>query len=668
MALIKITINPWRTLFSVCFSVKIVITIIGLSLTNYAHAWVYSEHRDIAIQAVQNLSSEYRAEFDLLWAISRNGFEQQLCESVAESAQEQSANCIDWAAFSAIAGDHSCSSKEMLDTILKEKWLIEIADISARLKSELAIIPVDKYSNKQGASDISEAIINNIDKQENRAKRLNALRTADTQLLVADSKYAIRAGSNTAHFLIARPSSKTSASDYADLALSPGSEINAVGVYSWYHIKALQKAARLANEPTLTEKQRRTITRSMLADEGFALHFLEDVFSSGHVAGTWGEVSQRLGTHNYYNQHGLEVYTWNRDVLPVVLMGDAHMRQQDRILAAATITTSLKQIIDFSLGKNVTPADMPSTSVNPPDFNVCTHNEFPQWDIGNEYDPLLAKALVHTPIPGLGDGYGSLPRFRSEVGPFIGLAGSLDLRVVDNGYLDFQTQKGYINGLDLSFRAGFGMNGVMNESGDGLVYFSLGFRSDSASSNKITDSLQATQAGSISAAIPARTSLAFRIRMPFYLFPADLVLLSPLYFFNKTAYTNMAVTAGNGGLIPWQQGIATSAGRFQFVLGREIGVTLYGRNNTDEIIIPSDSEATSFSISQFKSIFYDFPILEYRPYRSFSLNQSSSVIIQLFSSADVPKNNKTIATNGISTSLNTVWSFGLRLVFDWRHY
>ena len=36
--------------------------------------------------------------------------------------------------------------------------------------------------------------------------------------------------------------------EYAELALSPGSEISAVGVYTWFHVSALQKATRLATE------------------------------------------------------------------------------------------------------------------------------------------------------------------------------------------------------------------------------------------------------------------------------------------------------------------------------------------------------------------------------------------------------------------------------------
>ncbi len=667
----KVTIHLLPELFFRYFRSLSIIVIFWLSLSNTALAWVYSEHRDIAMQAVQNLNTQYRADFDTLWRSSRSGFEKKLCESAADSTQGLKTDCLDWAAFSAIAGDHSCSSKEMLETILKQNWFIDIANVSAQLKSELAVIPVEKYDSEHGAFPTSsEAIRDQINKQETRAKRLNALRTADTQLLIADPLYATRANSNTAHFLIARPSSNTTELDYARLALDSGSDINTIGVYAWYHINALQKASRLANESQLTEKQRQDITRSMLADEGFALHFLEDVFSAGHIAGNWGEVSQRLGTHNYYNQHGLEAYTWNRDLYPVVLMGDAHMREQDKLLAAKSISTSLKQVIDFAMGRDtgyLHPV-IPLTSSEPDDFNVCTHNQFPLLKGSDKYDQPLTEVLIHTPIPALGDGLGALPRFRSEVGSFIGLAGTIDLRASNDGFLGYQNQKGYITGLDLSFRAGFGMDGVLNESGDGLVFVSLGFRSDSASSSKFIDSLQASSSDSIFAAIPARTGLSFRFRMPFYLFPTDLFWLSPLYLFNEAAYTNMAVTAGNGGLIPWQQGVATSIGRFQFVLGREFGVTFYGQSNSDQLIFPADSTTGALGLSRFKSILFDFPILEYRPYRSFSSNQSSSVIIQLYGSADVPQSNEPIVIDGISQSLSTVWAVGIRLVFDWRHY
>ena len=39
------------------------------------------------------------------------------------------------------------------------------------------------------------------------------------------------------------------------------------------------------------------------------------------------------------------------------------------------------------------------------------------------------EVLGPTPVPGLGPGLGAMPRFRAEVGPFIGFAGSGDARI-----------------------------------------------------------------------------------------------------------------------------------------------------------------------------------------------------------------------------------------------
>ncbi len=72
---------------------------------------------------------------------------------------------------------------------------------------------------------------------------------------------------------------------------------------------------------------------------------------------------------------------------------------------------------------------------------------------------------------------------------------------------------------------------------------------------------------------------------------------------------------------------------------------------------------------QFKSISYDLPIAEYRPYRSFAGNQSSTVLFQLFANADVPRAGLTVFPPGSpAVDLKTVWSLGLRMVFDWRLY
>src|SRR6187397_2880786 len=84
-----------------------------------ARAWVYPEHRDIAVLAVQKLDAERKAQFDRFWGEARVGHEQRLCAQGADTQQGVTPVCIDWAAFTAIAGDHSCSSRNMLDNALK---------------------------------------------------------------------------------------------------------------------------------------------------------------------------------------------------------------------------------------------------------------------------------------------------------------------------------------------------------------------------------------------------------------------------------------------------------------------------------------------------------------------------------------------------------------------
>jgi hypothetical protein len=336
------------------------------------------------------------------------------------------------------------------------------------------------------------------------------------------------------------------------------------------------------------------------------------------------------------------------------------------------VLTSLQQVLDVASGRPGGPAfaHTPAAPAAPDTFDVCHNDTLPRRDPGvrflPEQRPVFRTIVTSTPVPGLGPGLGSMPRFRSEVGPFLGLSGSIDGRVVDGGFAPQQTDRGAYAGLDLSFRAGFGLDGVMGEAGDGLVYGAIGFRSDSPSTNRFNDTF--TGSGNFSAAIPARAGLALRFRMPFYVIPGDLLLMSPLYLIDRKAYTNMAVTAANGGLIPWQSGWSTAIGRFQIVLGRELGVTFYGLLDDDQLIAPA-GDASGARIVNFKSVNYDLPILEYRPYRAFSTNQSSSVVIQLFTSADVPRSASTVFPAGAPTpDLRTVWSVGLRLVFDWRYY
>ena len=157
--------------------------------------------------------------------------------------------------------------------------------------------------------------------------------------------------------------------------------------------------------------------------------------------------------------------------------------------------------------------------------------------------------------------------------------------------------------------------------------------------------------------------------MPFYLIPGDLLLLSPLYFVAKERYQDIAVTAANGGLIPWQSGFATGFGRFQFVLGRELGVTFYGVAGKDRVLAPGTASGGPERLVAYRSIAFDMPVLEYRVYRSFSSNQSSTLLLQLFAAVDIPHSASVVSPPGApAVALSDVWSVGVRVVFDWRYY
>jgi hypothetical protein len=492
------------------------------------------------------------------------------------------------------------------------------------------------------------------------------------RLQAVDAALATRASNNAAHFPLARPDTTLGPYDYAQLTLRVGSDVSAVGAYFWFHLSALQKAGRLAHEQ-LSDDERRMLSRAALFDEAFALHFLEDMFAAGHVAGTWGDLSQRKGTHDYYNENGLEVFTWRSRGQSVVLMGDAHMRPEDADLAAQTVRVSLEQVLDVA-ARRAREYELPQTPTAPAatdGFDVCKATVFPPRDASVTYQagyrPAIEEVLLATPVPGLGAGFGAVPRFRSEIGTFFGFAGSIDARQIDGGFLPTQTEHGAVAGLDVSFRFGVGLEGAVGDESDGLVFASLGFRTDSNSTNKSGSTGLGTLDGSLSAALPPRAGISLRIRMPFYVFPGDLLFASPLYLINRDAYTRLGVTATNGGLIPWQLGHATRHGRFQFMIGRELGVTFHGRHTVDQIWVPTND--TLGQVVNYESVSYDLPIFEYRPYRSFSSTQSSSVMLQLFIGGDFPHKASVAYPVGTSApDLEPIYSVGVRVVFDWRHY
>ncbi len=616
--------------------------------TTHLFGWIYPEHRDIMLLAIKNLSPSDRELLDSLWAEVRKKHSDRLTLDVIEPYQFRNPHYLDYASWPAISADHSCSSQNMLDIVLNSDWILEVADIAAKLKIDLK-----QYGPKD--AKITE----------------NALRDADIKLQRADPDYATRAGSNNAHFLLALKNINTNLREYLNLCIKEGAELNAIGVYAWFHYSALIKISRLKNNK-LDKDKISSLVLSALADEAFALHFLEDVFAAGHVAGTWGNASQRKGTHDYYNKRGLRINTWRGDNF--IITGDAYMRDEDAKRAAEIVKLSLEQFLLAASGKIENFVNNNEINLFTPDsFNVCKTNYFPKRNYDPNYILLLEKIVSRTPVPGLTSGIGELPRFKAELGLFMGISPSLNASLISGGFGPTQKTIGFIGGIEATIRLGFGLDGVLNESGDGLIYLGLGWREDASSSTGTFDIPEESKYGSIFSAIPARPSFSGRLRVPFYLIPGDLLLLGPiLYFTSPKTIQNMAVVAGNGGLIPWHSGITTSIGRFQFVLGREVGLYLYGRTKARDaifVLAPDKDGLLLPTVVSYRSTQLELPILEYRPTRSFATNQSSTLLFQFYGGIDFPQHIEVVDQPDFPTpKLKNVWFWGLRMIFDWRHY
>jgi hypothetical protein len=186
------------------------LAVVASSAPDTAFAWVYPEHRDIAIAAVEKLDPERKAELDALWREARITPGKRLCDQAADSKQSVTPACIDWAALTAISGDHSCSSQDLTAIVLQSEWILAVADVAAQLKLDLGRIDVLPPAEQvPGSKDPIVDFKRRMQTEGARAERVNALRTADNRLQRADPQYATRAGSNNAHFLLPRPHTRS---------------------------------------------------------------------------------------------------------------------------------------------------------------------------------------------------------------------------------------------------------------------------------------------------------------------------------------------------------------------------------------------------------------------------------------------------------------------------
>jgi len=613
-----------------------------------AAAWIHPEHRAITGATIEGLDPARAKALRDLWAIARAGHEDRLCEQAWAGDQGPDPRCIDLAALPALAGDHSCSPTELLRTILTERWVLDVAKVASRLELRL-----------RAARTVTD--------------RVNATRDSDLAFERVDPAYSSRAGANNAHFLLTRRNADPA--DYLRDSVSAGAELNAMGIWLYSHAVAMKLAAR-ASAPGLSAAERGELARLALAAELYGEHFLQDTFASGHVAGTWGDVALRKGTHDYYNEQGLATTTWSGSA--VVLAGDTHMRVEDRERAAPVARASLEQFLDALdpasvVGRAMALVQLPEAVLSQ-GIETCGAEVLPQLG-GVKFDPDVERSLVailrETSIPSVGQGLGALPRFRSEIGPFAGFTGGFQGAATHGSFDSSQNPTRATGALNIGFRVGLGLEALLPEAGTGEIFFEGGLtyrgkqRSACPSGGCTEENL-----ASLFPRAPARQGVTARLRLPFWLIPGDLVVAAPILAFTSPAtLKKMAIQAASGGAFGVEAGIHTPIGRFQLMIGRELGATFYGYVNQKDVLLNYDASTGRVVAIAFKSIDFDIPVVEYRPFRDFATRQASSLLVQIGFGVEVPKGVEAVpAGSGPAPPLDNLYSIRVKVLFDWRRY
>jgi hypothetical protein len=615
---------------------RIALCLLGSLTAASAGAWTYPEHRAITAAGIAALDPRNRAALDGLWAQARAG-EVRLCEALDAGNQGPKPACIDLAAWPAIAGDHSCSPVDMLKVILESDWILKVAGVAARMGTGLAA-------------------------SKSEVESTNVRVLGDLGLERDDPEYSTRAGSNNAHFLL--PRSVDDPTEYADQALK--GELNAIALYVFFHTAAMERMSRGGTNLPAPE------ARLALALESFALHFIEDSFAAGHIAGSWGKAAERKGTHDYYNQNGLDAETWRGK--GEILFGDGYAKPEDIARAGEAVRVSLAQFAaagrpDSAEARDVSATRLPA-AVSDGTFDVCTSTTMPPWTPPESLDPLLGDVLGTTPIPFRGPGYASLPRFRAEIGPFIGIASGGAILWSQDGFT-LGSEGGVQGQLDVGVRLGLGLDALLGDRGDGLVFIETAFISQSASSGGCPECAADPLIQQFVPGAPARSGLQFRLRLPFWLIPGDLILAAPvLAFTDPKTLEKMGIVAADGGLIPWQRRFATPVGDIQVMAGREVGVTLFGYGTKDAFLAvtgpPEDPELTPIAI---KSLQWDFPIFEWRPFREYGTRYTFATFVQLGLGFDKPISAVNVENPQLpAPELQTRYFGYLRIFFDGRRY
>ncbi len=595
-----------------------------------ALAWVFPEHESIAQAGAANISPQERQILALLWSSIKTS-QDHLCSSPDGSGALS--RCIKLESLPALAGDHSCSPDE-LRKVVSTNWVSGILRVADELRHDL-----------QGAETPSE--------------RVELRDRSHIKMQSENVDYLGRASGTRAHFPLPRQGDQLN--PYLRQVLNPDAEANSLGYYTIFHLAALKFAALSSNE-TSSPNERKSYRARGLWSEMFALHFLQDAFSAGHIVGNWGGSAWAKGTHDYYSENGLYAINWNHQGHKAY--GDAFLRPTDLHQSSDVLNTSLKQFLAAAAGdEQLTQLllDLPLYQAeNYERARACGKEHMPPGKISQSLLELIRPVAAKTPRPTRGPRDVHRPRFRMELGPYIGVNAGVRGGMAFAGYLTPQpsTPRAY-GAMSIAVRLGMGVEGVTSRSLDGQIFLQYGLNSEFAQVDgpclECPDDIRHNPA---LPRVPSRSGTNFRVRLPFYLIPGDTLLIAPvLLALAPQALSHVGLTAAGGGIIPWQRVLVTGVGDFQAILGREVGLTLFDWPGDPTVFIKAPPSQGQIEVISFRTIQLDLPLLEYRPVRSFQSSLTSSLLFQAGSAID-------FSTEGLGQS----YLFYLRFLFDARFY
>jgi hypothetical protein len=431
-----------------------------------AYAWTFPEHVRISQSAFRSLAgtSDTKEAHDAAspsleavrarWHAFRNGIDKslRLCPESDDEAlilrrdKDDDVACVPLQALPALAGDHACTPAELGKDLgaAGGEWVLDVLDVAQDTANDLREVAHDEGEcsaacvagcrKKVGDSEETECESSCWHDCEEKANRDAIRRQMHVDMQSADSSYVPRAVRDYSHFQAVRRGPLLGAAgleNYLRAALKHGVEANATAAYVNYHVAAVRLALRARRH---SAELTGYYTWALLT-EAFALHFLEDLFSAGHIVGHWGSKAVRQGTHDYYCSNGVQATRWTADgkMAPenpkpplFVARGDAFLRDDDIPSIADAVQTSMLQVVDAATASDAEAAkfyaEFGSGDVSP-NVNSCTETVVRGGLSGFGTSSLIKQVLQDEPVPATRDP--EMMRVSAENGIFIGAAATI---------------------------------------------------------------------------------------------------------------------------------------------------------------------------------------------------------------------------------------------------